>query len=55
MGSASLGAALSKADVALALSNDAAIGAVLSAPDVALDAAAAAGSAAGGVKSDAVR
>jgi hypothetical protein len=55
MGSASLGAALSKADVALALSNDAAIGAVLSAPDVALDAAAAAGSAAGSVKSDAVR
>jgi hypothetical protein len=53
MGSASLGAALSKADVALALSNDAAIGAVLSAPDVALDAAAAAGGAAGSAVKDA--
>jgi hypothetical protein len=39
MNSASLGAVLSQADVAMALSQDAAIGAVLSAPDVALDAA----------------
>ena len=54
MNSASLGAVLSKADVAMALSNDAAIGAVLSAPDAALDAATAAGSAAGSVRRDAV-
>ena len=53
--SASLGAVLSQPDVAMMLSNDAAIRAVLSAPDVALDAAAAAGGAAGSVKTDAVR
>ena len=50
-----LGVALSRADVAMMLSNDVAIRAVLSAPDVALDAAAAAGGAAGSVKTDAVR
>jgi hypothetical protein len=54
MQSASMGAALSQADVAMALSHDAAIAAVLSAPDVALDAATAAGSAAGGAARDAV-
>ena len=53
MRSASLGAVLSRPDVSMRLSNDAAIRAVLSAPDVALDAAAAAGGAAGSVKSDA--
>lgn len=53
MNSASLGAVLSKADVAMLVSSDVALNAVLSAPDVALDAAAAAGGAAGSVKSDA--
>jgi hypothetical protein len=53
MMSASLGAVLSQADVALRLSNDAVIRAVLSAPDVAMDAAAAAGDAAGSAKRDA--
>ena len=51
--SASLGAVLSQPDVAMMLSNDAAIRAVLSAPDVALDAAAAAGGAAGSAQRDA--
>ena len=55
MRSASFGAVLARPDVSMRLSNDAAIRAVLSAPDVALDAAAAAGGAAGGVKTDAVR
>ena len=53
--SAALAAVLSRPDVVNRLSNDAAIQAVLSAPDVALDAAAAAGGAAGSVKTDAVR
>jgi hypothetical protein len=53
LNSRSLGAALSQADVAMSLANDAAIRAVLSAPDVALDAAAAAGGAAGSAKRDA--
>jgi len=54
MNSASLGAVLAQSDVAMMLSQDAAIGAVLSAPDAALDAAAAAGSAAGSARRDAV-
>ena len=54
MNNASLGAVLAQPDVAMMLSNDAAIGAVLAAPDVALDAATAAGSAAGSVRRDAV-
>jgi hypothetical protein len=52
MSNASLGAALAKADVAMFLANDAAIRAVLAAPDVQMDAAAAAGSAAGSAKRD---
>jgi hypothetical protein len=46
MNSASLGAVLSQADVAMLVSSDVALNAVLSAPDVALDAAGAAGGAA---------
>ena len=49
-----LGAVLAQQDVSIRLANDAAIRAVLSAPDVALDAAAAAGGAAGSAKRDAV-
>ena len=48
-----LGAVLAKPDVARFLVQDAAINAVLASPDVALDAATAAGSAAGSVKRDA--
>jgi hypothetical protein len=54
MNSASLGAVLSQPDISMRLSNDAAIRAVLSTPDAALDAAAAAGSAAGSARRDVV-
>lgn len=48
-----LGAVLARPDVAIRLSNDVVIRAVLASPDAALDAATAAGSAAGSVKRDA--
>jgi hypothetical protein len=53
MSNASLGAVLVRPDVSMRLANDAVIRAVLSAPDVAMDAAAAAGDAAGSAKRDA--